>query len=133
MAEGYLYILLNQKAAYVVADSAEPKSIAEISSLGVSIIPVEKGPDSRRHGIRLVQGQKIFLTKRSVNIWREQRNYVLQKNKEGILLSDPVEGNDHGMDSIRYGIMSLIPVKRREEYMRSLPRPVFKEQINPAE
>ncbi len=130
-------VIKNQSVKVLtVADSAEPKSIAEISSMGVSIIPVEKGPDSKRHGIRLVQGQKIFLTKRSVNIWREQRNYVLQKNKEGILLSDPVDGNDHGMDAIRYGIMSLIPVKRREEYIQSLPpHPSWatKEVENPAE
>ena len=44
-------ILLNRDRALVIADSAEPKSIDEISSYGVPIAPSLKGPGSILKGI----------------------------------------------------------------------------------
>jgi len=69
-------ILKNQSEAIVIADSAEPKSIDEIREHGISIIPTVKGPDSIRNGINKVQQQRISVTKRSVNIIKEYRNYL---------------------------------------------------------
>jgi phage terminase large subunit len=88
----------------VVADSAEPKSIDEIKLMGISIVPTEKGADSVRNGISLVQDQKISYTRRSHNIQKEYRNYLWARDKNGKFLSpnEPEEGFDHTMDAIRY-------------------------------
>lgn len=88
-------IILNQDKALVVADSQEPKSIDEIYSFGVNIKPCKKGKDSVINGIHLVQDQKISMTKRSVNIIKEYRNYLFQVDKNGKVLNDPEGGNDH--------------------------------------
>ena len=99
--------LLNQPQALVIADSAEPKSIDEIRSYGINIIPTEKGKDSVSHGIQLVQEQKIAVTKRSVNIIKEYRNYLWETDKDGKILNEPEHMFSHSMDAIRYAITSL--------------------------
>jgi len=106
----------NMDRALVVADSAEPKSIAEISSFGINILPTKKGADSVRHGIKAVQAQKITVTRRSTHLLKEYRNYLWQSDKDGKLIAGkPVDGNDHCLDALRYGINSLMPVMRRRE------------------
>ena len=100
--------ILNQKQAMVIADSAEPKSIDDIKSYGVNIQPAEKGPDSVRNGISLVQEQRISVTKRSVNIIKEYRNYLWKTDKDGHILNEPEHTFSHSMDAIRYGLVSLI-------------------------
>lgn len=104
-------IILNQTSTPVltIADSAEPKSIAEIGSYGILIQPCEKGADSIRNGISVVQNQRISVTGRSANIIKEYRNYLWRTDKEGKFLNPPIpeSGYDHTMDAIRYGIVSL--------------------------
>lgn len=100
--------ILNYPQALVIADSAEPKSIAEIGTYSINIIPCEKGKDSVVSGIQLVQNQRISVTKRSVNIIREYRNYLWRTDKEGKILNIPESGYDHTMDAVRYGIMSML-------------------------
>lgn len=101
-------ILLNVPEALVIADSAEPKSIEEIRLHGVNILPAEKGKDSIRNGIALVQGQRISITKTSVSLIKEYRNYLWITDKDGRVTQDPEEGFDHTMDAVRYAISSLI-------------------------
>lgn len=104
-------IFLNKPKALVVGDSAEPKSIDEIHSYGVPIIGAEKGPDSVRNGIQIVQDQKIFVTKRSVNIIKEYRNYLWMTDKDGNIINEPEHQFSHTMDALRYGIVSLCKVR----------------------
>lgn len=103
--------LLNQEhpQTLVIADSAEPKSIDEIKLHGVNIIGAEKGPDSVRNGIALVQDQRISITKRSVNTIKEYRNYLWLIDKNGKILNeeDPACAN-HSMSGIRYVLTSII-------------------------
>lgn len=67
---------LTEPQLLVVGDSAEPKSIDEIKSYGINILGVMKGKDSVRQGIQYVQDQRISVTKRSVNVIREYRNFL---------------------------------------------------------
>ncbi len=99
--------LLNIDQALVIADSSEPKSIDEIKEYGIEILPSYKGPGSVNQGIQYVQSQKIFITKRSTNILKEQRNYMWMTDKNGKSLNTPAEGYDHAMDAGRYGMESL--------------------------
>jgi phage terminase large subunit len=100
---------LNQDKALVVADSAEPKSIDEIRSYGVNIIGAAKGRDSINQGIQYVQQQRISVTKRSVNLIKEYRNYLWQTDKDGRIINTPEVIFNHAMDALRYGFESLRP------------------------
>jgi len=101
-------IILSHPTALVVADSAEPKSIDEIASYGVSIVGAEKGKDSIVNGVQLVQAQRISMTKKSINIIREFRNYLWTTDRDGKVINEPEGGFDHSMDAIRYGLSNLI-------------------------
>lgn len=97
-------IIKNLERTTTVADSAEPKSNDEIKSYGITIIPTEKGPDSVRNGIQLVQYQRISVTKRSTNIIKEYRNYLWETDKDGKILNEPEHTFSHSMDAIRYAL-----------------------------
>lgn len=100
-------VLIARPKALVIADSSEPKSIAEISGYGVNIIGAEKGADSINNGIQIVKDAKISVTRRSINIITENENYSWMDNKDGTTLNVPKPGYDHHMDGIRYAITSL--------------------------
>jgi phage terminase large subunit len=100
---------MEQPNTLVIADSAEPKSIDELRSYGVSVLPASKGPGSINQGIQLIQSVPIFVTKRSVNLLREQRNYLWMSDKEGRVMNVPTPGQDHLLDATRYAIASLNP------------------------
>jgi phage terminase large subunit len=103
--------LLNEEPALVIADSAEPKSIDDIKSYGINIKPCEKGADSVRNGIALVQEQRISVTKRSTNVIKEYRNYLWQVDKDGNIRVNPSVPEhyfSHSMDAIRYGLVSIV-------------------------
>lgn len=111
-------VFLNQPPALVIADSAEPKSIDEIKSYGVSILPAEKGKDSINHGIQLVQAQRVSFTRRSVNVLKEFKNYAWILDKEGNSINEPNHLFSHSMDAIRYAITSLV-----KDPPKTIPRP----------
>ena len=101
-------VLNNQDKALVIADSAEPKSIDEITSYGVMIQPALKGQGSLSKGIAFVQDQRMSMTKRSLNVIKEYRNYLWQTDKDGKIINVPDVGFDHAMDAIRYAVNSLV-------------------------
>lgn len=101
-------ILKNQPKALVIADSAEPKSIDEIHGYEIDIVGAEKGADSVRNGISVVQAQRVSVTKRSINIIREYRNYLFKEDRDGKTINVPEGGFDHSMDALRYGLASLV-------------------------
>lgn len=94
----------------VYADSAEPKSIDEIRLYGVNILSAQKGQGSVNQGIAYVQDQQISITKRSTNILHEYRNYMWETDKDGKIINKAMEGFNHTMDALRYGL---------ETYMRA--------------
>lgn len=105
-------LLLNPPKALTIADSAEPKSIAEIKVYGLSVIPADKGPGSVLQGIQYVQGQKISVTKQSINLIKEYRNYVWTTDRDGKILNTPLDLYNHLMDAGRYALQSLKPKKQ---------------------
>lgn len=102
----------------VVADSAEPKSIDEVRAYGINIQGAKKGKDSVRQGIQLLQDQKITVTKRSVNLIREYRNYLWATDREGNFFqpNKPNKGNDHCLDAIRYAMETLGRLNQESDF-----------------
>lgn len=105
---------LDYPSTMVVADSAEPKSIDELRSYGVNVIPVTKGKDSVYQGIQFVQDQRISITKGSYNVIKEYRNYLFDVDKDGKITNDPSPVFNHSMDAIRYGFDTLRKVDTSE-------------------
>lgn len=126
-------VILNQsRKVPVVADSAEPKSNDELRSYGITVLDADKGRDSVNAGIQLVQDQDVFVTKRSVNIIKERRNYMWLKDKNDRVVNEPSPIFNHHMDGIRYAARSLVPLKRRQDFVDSLPRYQPRPRPNPA-
>jgi phage terminase large subunit len=138
-------ILKNQPTALVIADSAEPKSIDEIKGYGINIIGVKKqsiggvksviGSEKSfvNWSINAVQQEKISITKNSLNVIKEYRNYLWQRDKDNKIMNIPEEPFHYSMDAVRYGIVSLAPVINKRDYIDSLPRRFpHKEKKNPA-
>jgi len=100
--------LLTMPKAPIVADSAEPKSIAELQQQGLNVIPCEKGADSVDFGIKHVQGLPISYTRRSTNLHREYENYAWKVSKDGetVGIEDPKCAN-RLMSGARYGLTTF--------------------------
>jgi phage terminase large subunit len=86
----------------IIAESAEPKSIAEIKLHGVNIIPTEKGPDSIKFGIQLIQDKDFLVTSQSLNLIKELRSYIWRTDKTGKSLNIPIDDFNHAIDASRY-------------------------------
>ena len=108
-----------EEKCLVIADSSEPKSIDEIRGYGVLILPAKKGQGSVNQGIQLVQQQKISVTKRSLNVLKEYRNYLWQKDKDNNILNVPEEGFDHSMDAIRYALGKVNQAQEAKQFVPS--------------
>lgn len=102
-------ILNNQPKALVIPDSAEPKSNDELVSYGINLLPANKGQGSVLQGIQYVQHQRISVTKRSVNIIKEYRNFLWKTDKNGKILNEPEHEFKHSMDAIAYALESNKP------------------------
>lgn len=104
-------ILLGQSnKGLAIFDGAEPKSIDEIMSYGVSIVGSIKGSGSVNQGIQYVQDQKVSITKRSERTIKAYENYCWKIDKDGNNLNVPddrVHEWSNSMDAVRYGMTDL--------------------------
>lgn len=100
----------------IYADSAEPKSIAEIRRYGFNIKGADKGRDSVLYGINILQQHHFLVTKRSTNLIKELRNYTWDTSKTGEKLNKPVDAFNHAIDAIRYFAMMQLDNKSRNNY-----------------
>lgn len=109
----------------IVADSAEGKSIYELSTglveakdngtdnvEGVryslpNIQPALKGNDSRRQGISTLQGFRMHIHSKCRNVIMELSNYAWKQDKDGKYMDEPAKEWDHAMDAMRYAMNGL--------------------------
>ena len=96
------------KSDEIFADSAEPKSIEEISRAGYNIKPCIKGEGSVEFGHQKVRQLKQFWTKRSLNCIKEQRNFRYIADKNGKFTEKTTHIWSHGMDSRRYALIGSL-------------------------
>lgn len=95
--------------ATITADSAEPKSIDKLNSLGkIYVKGAKKGPDSVEYGIRWLQDLEeiIIDNKRCPNCAREFGLYEYERDKYGEFKSKYPDINNHSIDAVRYAIES---------------------------
>lgn len=96
-----------KKGPRLYADCAEPKSNEEIKRAGFNVFGSYKGK-SIEEQIAFVQGWKIYVTKRSVNLIKEGRNYIWDTDADGNKLNVPIKDFDHGMDAMRYAVFGQL-------------------------
>jgi len=109
-------LALEEPDTLVIGDSAEPKSIDEISDYGVNILGAKKQKEEQqgtkqsylKWRIGVVQDKKISYTKRSKNLKYEYENYAWMENKDLEIINIPQDFNNHCMDGIGYGVVSLL-------------------------
>ena len=91
----------------VWADSSEPKSIDTLSLMGLNVKPSVKGLDSINFGISAIKMHKIHVTKKSVNLIKELRNYTYKRDKDGRWISQPIDMHNHAIDAARYAVTMM--------------------------
>jgi phage terminase large subunit len=89
-------------------DSAEPKSIHELYQFGYNVKGTYKGADSINVGIDMMRRHTITLTKRSINLIKEFRNYKYIEDKMGRMTNKPVDAFNHGIDACRYAVYNTM-------------------------
>ena len=89
---------------FITCDSAEPKSIAELKSLGQRVKAAKKGPDSIEYGIRFLQklSEIVIDGRRCPNAAREFKAYAYDIDKNGNFISRYPDRDNHTIDAVRY-------------------------------
>ena len=96
----------------ITADSAEPKSIDELKSLGLRVKAAMKGKDSIQNGIQWIQDLEIIIHPKCVNFLTEISNYTWDKDKFDNKLNVPIDDFNHLMDAMRYALEQHIAQKK---------------------
>ena len=102
-----------RKTDLIIADSAEPKSIAELRKAGWSVRPAKKGPDSIVNGIDAIKRYPIVVISESMDLKKEFENYKWVSDKDGNLINKPVDMFNHGIDAGRYAATHRIQIKKK--------------------
>lgn len=110
---------LDHPNTLIMADSSEPKSIAEINEYNVPIIGVQKKGAGKQgylnYSIDYMQQQRISFTSASKNLAREYEDYMWATDRDGKVLNVPEGGKDHALDAARYAFDGLRPQQDDED------------------
>lgn len=86
-----------------IADSAEPKSIEELSRMGWAMEPAQKGKDSINISISCIKNYPLKITRRSINLRKELMNYKWKVDRlTGNPTNEPIDIYNHAIDALRY-------------------------------
>jgi phage terminase large subunit len=96
----------------IIADN-QPKCIFEIRKEGFNIQATFKGKDSILAGIDILQRYRLNVTKRSVNLIRELKNYKWKEDQAGKATNEPIDKFNHAIDAVRYAVMARVMVNRK--------------------
>ncbi len=83
----------------IIADSSEPRLIADLKHLGVNIKPVKKG--TIESGITRMQDYELIISPESTNIAKELNNYIYADKGSKLY----VDSYNHAIDGIRYNVI----------------------------
>ena len=97
----------------VIADCAEPKSIAELRASGINAYPSVKGKDSINIGIDILKRYRMHVTRRSVGLIEELKAYEWKKSRDGYRTNEPIGRYNHAIDAVRYVALAKLGVQRR--------------------
>lgn len=94
---------------YLTCDSAEPKSIADLRDMGIAARACYKAPGCVEYRIKWMQHRKIVIDpRRTPNAHREFTRYSYAVDRNGIVLSQLVDAENHSIDSTAYALSQII-------------------------
>lgn len=100
----------------------EPKSIQELRQHGVTAIACKKGKDSVNFGIQWLQKLQIVIHKDLKEAINEFTIYKWREDKDGNALPEPVDKNNHIIDSIRYAMENEMRSVQQQRNTARIPR-----------
>jgi Phage terminase large subunit len=94
----------NKNNGLITCDSAEPKSIAEVSEYGLRVMGARKGPDSVDYGIKWLQDLEeiVIDPNRCPMTAKEFYGYELESDNNGGFKAKFPDKNNHSIDAVRY-------------------------------
>lgn len=92
----------------VMSESADPRLVQDIANSGILIYPVQKGSGSIMAGINKMLEYHLKVTRRSINLIKEFRNYTYLQDKDGNWKNEPIDKFNHGIDAARYWVMGEV-------------------------
>ncbi len=96
----------------IIADN-QPKCIFEIRKEGFNIQATFKGKDSILAGIDILQRYRLNVTKRSINLIRELKNYKWKEDQAGKATNEPIDKFNDAIDAARYAVMAKVIINRK--------------------
>lgn len=99
------------KKNLIVADSAEPRLITELSAVN-NIVPTIKGQGSVTFGIALLQDFDLIIDPESTDLIKELNNYSWLEKKS----NTPIDKFNHAIDALRYAVSYQLENAHRGEY-----------------
>ena len=94
--------------AYIICDSAEPKSVADYRAMGLPARGAAKGPGSVEYSMKFLQRRKIVIDRRRTpHAYEEFVNYEYERDRDGNFITGYPGGNDHIISACRYGCEPL--------------------------
>lgn len=103
------------KHEMIVADSAEPKSIAELKNMGWHVVGAEKGADSINQGVDAIKRYNCYIDPNSKNLIEEFSSYTWNKDKDGKAMNKPIDAYNHGIDAGRYALSKKLLSERKPQ------------------
>lgn len=96
------------RQAPIYADAAEPDRIEEIGRAGFNVHPADKEVVV---GIDFVKRHRLRIHRDSANLLHEIRGYSYKRDRNGVVLEEPIKYRDHLVDPIRYGLYTHLGKK----------------------
>lgn len=96
----------------VVRCDVDPFRINELCQRGITAVPAVKGPGSVSYGVEWLQRQKIYVDPSCASVIAELRTYKYREDRDGNILPEPVDRDNHWMDALRYALEEEIIATR---------------------
>ena len=103
-------ILTATQKKLVVADSAEPRLIADLKAKGINIVPIKKG--TIESGITIMLDYKFIVDPSSTSIGKEFNNYTYLDKGSKLYIDDW----NHNIDGIRYNVTYQLDNPNKGKY-----------------
>lgn len=102
----------------IYADSAEPRTIAELNSRGLkNVVPVGKGKDSNTQRYEFMKNYHYHIHPSVHWLDEEMQTKVYKKDKFGKTLNEPEDGADHLIQALGYALEPVIFTNKQGQYM----------------
>lgn len=104
LANGY------NSADLLIADSSEPRSIADLRTFGATVRGAEKSQVAVRYQMRWLENLTSIVIdpERCPYAAEEFSSYEYEQNSQGEYISEYVDANNHAIDSTRYALNLVI-------------------------